>query len=86
MSSGTGGAEAYRRENLRVILASLVICLAALSGYGAVFIDELHQIRLAIVLSDFRFDQEGFACLFILLISACVFGMSCSRSDLELQE
>ncbi|MET4000761.1 sodium/substrate symporter small subunit [Marinobacterium sp. MBR-109] len=86
MSSGTGGAKAYRRENLRVILTCLVICFAVLYGCGAVFIAEPHHIRLSNVHPDFRFDQEGSVHLFIVLVWAYVFGMSQPRPDLELQE
>lgn len=86
MYLGKEGAKASWRENLRISLTGLVICLAALYGYGTVFIDEQHQARLSNTPPDFWFSQEGPAFLMIVLMWAYVFCMSRPRLCLELQE
>lgn len=76
MSSGKESANAYWRENLRVILTYLVVWFAVSYGCGILFVDELDTIQFFGFPLGFWFSQQGSIYVFIALIWAYVFSMN----------
>ena len=76
MASGKESANAYWRENLRVILTYLVVWFAVSYGCGILFVDELDKFQFFGFPLGFWFSQQGSIYVFIALIWAYVFSMN----------
>ena len=69
-------AQAYWRENIRTILALLVVWFIVSLGAGVLFINELNAIEISGVKLGFWFAQQGSIYAFVILIFVYVNRMS----------
>ena len=69
-------ANAYWRENLRLMLILLSIWFAVSFGCGILLVDALNTIRLGGFKLGFWFAQQGSIYVFLLLIVVYVFKMN----------
>ena len=61
-------AQAYWRENIRTILALLVVWFIVSLGAGVLFINQLNAIEISGVKLGFWFAQQGSIYAFVILI------------------
>ncbi len=76
MSITNPNAQAYWKENLRIISTYLVIWFVASYGCGILFVDALDQIQFFGFPLGFWFAQQGAIYTFLVLIWAYVFSMN----------
>lgn len=76
MSSNTTSAQAYWKENLRIIMTYLAIWFVVSYGCGILFADALDQIHFFGFPLGFWFAQQGSIFVFLGLIWAYVFSMN----------
>jgi putative solute:sodium symporter small subunit len=76
MSSNISSAQAYWKENLRIIMTYLAIWFVASYGCGILFVDALDQIQFFGFPLGFWFAQQGSIYVFLGLIWAYVFSMN----------
>lgn len=69
-------AEAYWKENLRIILTYLVIWFVVSYGCGILFVDELNAIPFFGFKLGFWFAQQGAIYVFCVLIVAYAVSMN----------
>lgn len=69
-------AQAYWRENIRTILALLVVWFIVSLGAGVLFINQLNAIEISGVKLGFWFAQQGSIYAFVILIFVYVNRMS----------
>ena len=69
-------ANAYWRENLRLMLILLSVWFAVSFGCGILLVDELNTLRLGGFKLGFWFAQQGSIYVFLLLILVYVFKMN----------
>jgi putative solute:sodium symporter small subunit len=68
-------AQAYWRENIRTILALLVVWFVVSLGAGVLFINQLNAIEISGVKLGFWFAQQGSIYAFVVLIFVYVYKM-----------
>ena len=68
-------AQAYWQENIRTILALLVVWFIVSLGAGVLFINQLNAIEISGVKLGFWFAQQGSIYAFVILIFVYVFKM-----------
>lgn len=68
-------AQAYWKENIRTILALLVVWFLVSLGAGVLFIEQLNAIEISGVKLGFWFAQQGSIYAFVILIFVYVFKM-----------
>ena len=68
-------AQAYWQENIRTILALLVVWFIVSLGAGVLFINQLNAIEISDVKLGFWFAQQGSIYEFVLLIFVYVYKM-----------
>ncbi|CAA6827268.1 MAG: FIG152265: Sodium:solute symporter associated protein [uncultured Sulfurovum sp.] len=68
-------AQAYWKENIRTILALLVVWFVVSLGAGVLFINQLNAIEISGVKLGFWFAQQGSIYAFVILIFVYVFKM-----------
>jgi putative solute:sodium symporter small subunit len=68
-------AQAYWKENIRTILALLVVWFVVSLGAGVLFINELNTIEISGVKLGFWFAQQGAIYAFVILIFVYVYKM-----------
>ncbi|CAA6825482.1 MAG: FIG152265: Sodium:solute symporter associated protein [uncultured Sulfurovum sp.] len=68
-------AQAYWQENIRTILALLVVWFVVSLGAGVLFINQLNAIEISGVKLGFWFAQQGSIYAFVLLIFVYVYKM-----------
>ena len=68
-------AQAYWRENIRTILALMVVWFVVSLGAGVLFINQLNAIEISGVKLGFWFAQQGSIYAFVLLIFTYVYKM-----------
>ena len=68
-------AQAYWQENIRTILALLVVWFVVSLGAGVLFINQLNAIEISGVKLGFWFAQQGSIYAFVILIFVYVFKM-----------
>jgi putative solute:sodium symporter small subunit len=68
-------AQAYWKENIRTILALLVVWFVVSLGAGVLFINQLNAIEISGVKLGFWFAQQGSIYAFVVLIFVYVFKM-----------
>ena len=61
-------AQAYWKENIRTILALLVVWFVVSLGAGVLFINQLNAIEISGVKLGFWFAQQGSIYAFVILI------------------
>lgn len=61
-------AEAYWKENLKIIMPLLVVWFVVSFGFGIVFVDVLNNIRIGGYKLGFWFAQQGSIYIFVALI------------------
>ncbi|KEA64308.1 Sodium:solute symporter associated protein [Marinobacterium lacunae] len=76
MSSNISNAQAYWKENLRIIMTYLVIWFVVSYGCGILFVDALDKIQFFGFPLGFWFAQQGSIYVFLGLIWAYVFSMN----------
>jgi len=76
MSISSDNAQAYWRENLRIIMTYLSIWFVASYGCGVLFVEELNAISLGGYPLGFWFGQQGSIFVFVVLIWAYVASMN----------
>ncbi len=68
-------AQAYWKENIRTILALLVVWFMVSLGAGVLFINQLNSIEISGVKLGFWFAQQGAVYAFVILIFVYVYKM-----------
>jgi len=68
-------AQAYWKENIRTILALLVVWFIVSLGAGVLFIEQLNAIEISGVKLGFWFAQQGSIYAFVVLIFVYVYKM-----------
>ena len=68
-------AEAYWKENIRIIGSLLVAWFVVSLGAGVLFIDQLNTIEISGVKLGFWFAQQGAIYAFVLIIFIYVYKM-----------
>lgn len=68
-------AQAYWQENIRTILALLVVWFIVSLGAGVLFINQLNAIEISGVKLGFWFAQQGSIYAFVILIFTYVYKM-----------
>ncbi len=68
-------AQAYWKENIRTILALLVVWFVVSLGAGVLFINQLNAIEISGVKLGFWFAQQGSIYAFVILIFVYVYKM-----------
>ncbi len=68
-------AQAYWKENIRTILALLVVWFIVSLGAGVLFIEQLNAIEISRVKLGFWFAQQGSIYAFVVLIFVYVYKM-----------
>lgn len=68
-------AQAYWKENIRMILILLVVWFMVSLGAGVLFINQLNAIEISGVKLGFWFAQQGSIYAFVLLIFVYVYKM-----------
>jgi putative solute:sodium symporter small subunit len=68
-------AQAYWQENIRTILALLVVWFIVSLGAGVLFINQLNAIEISGVKLGFWFAQQGSIYAFVVLIFVYVYKM-----------
>ena len=68
-------AQAYWKENIRTILALLVVWFMVSLGAGVLFIEQLNAIEISGVKLGFWFAQQGSIYAFVILIFVYVYKM-----------
>ena len=68
-------AQAYWKENIRTILALLVVWFIVSLGAGVLFIEQLNAIEISGVKLGFWFAQQGSIYAFVVLIFVYVVKM-----------
>lgn len=68
-------AQAYWKENIRTILALLVVWFIVSLGAGVLFIEQLNAIEISGVKLGFWFAQQGAIYAFVILIFVYVHKM-----------
>ena len=68
-------AQAYWKENIRTILALLVVWFVVSLGAGVLFIEQLNAIEISGVKLGFWFAQQGSIYAFVVLIFVYVYKM-----------
>ena len=68
-------AQAYWKENIRTILALLVVWFVVSLGAGVLFINQLNAIEISGVKLGFWFAQQGSIYAFVILIFTYVYKM-----------
>ena len=68
-------AQAYWKENIRTILALLVVWFMVSLGAGVLFIEQLNAIEISGVKLGFWFAQQGSIYAFVILIFIYVYKM-----------
>lgn len=68
-------AQAYWQENIRTILALLVVWFMVSLGAGVLFIEQLNAIEISGVKLGFWFAQQGSIYAFVILIFVYVYKM-----------
>ena len=68
-------AQAYWKENIRTILALLVVWFIVSLGAGVLFINQLNAIEISGVKLGFWFAQQGSIYAFVILIFVYVYKM-----------
>lgn len=68
-------AQAYWKENIRTILALLVVWFVVSLGAGVLFINQLNTIEVSGVKLGFWFAQQGSIYAFVILIFVYVYKM-----------
>ncbi len=68
-------AQAYWKENIRTILALLVVWFVVSLGAGVLFINQLNTIEISGVKLGFWFAQQGSIYAFVILIFVYVYKM-----------
>lgn len=68
-------AQAYWQENIRTILALLVVWFVVSLGAGVLFINQLNAIEISGVKLGFWFAQQGSIYAFVILIFVYVYKM-----------
>lgn len=68
-------AQAYWKENIRTILALLVVWFIVSLGAGVLFIEQLNAIEISGVKLGFWFAQQGAIYAFVILIFVYVYKM-----------
>lgn len=63
-----GDAQAYWQENVRLMLALLVVWFVVSFGCGVLLVDELNEFRLGGYRLGFWFAQQGSIYTFVVLI------------------
>jgi len=76
MSSNISSAQAYWKENLRIIMTYLAIWFVVSYGCGILFVDALDKIQFFGFPLGFWFAQQGSIYVFLGLIWAYVFSMN----------
>lgn len=76
MSSNDRSAQAYWKENLRIIMTYLAIWFVVSYGCGILFVDALDKIQFFGFPLGFWFAQQGSIYVFLGLIWAYVFSMN----------
>jgi putative solute:sodium symporter small subunit len=76
MSSNISSAQAYWKENLRIIMTYLAIWFVVSYGCSILFVDALDQIQFFGFPLGFWFAQQGSIYVFLGLIWAYVFSMN----------
>jgi len=76
MSISSDNAQAYWRENLRIIMTYLSIWFVVSYGCGILFVEELNAISLGGFPLGFWFGQQGSIFVFVALIWAYVASMN----------
>lgn len=76
MSISSDNAQAYWRENLRIIMTYLAIWFVASYGCGVLFVEELNAISLGGYPLGFWFGQQGSIFVFVVLIWSYVASMN----------
>ncbi|MFL0804827.1 MAG: DUF4212 domain-containing protein [Agarilytica sp.] len=61
-------AEAYWKENLKIIMPLLVVWFVVSFGFGIIFVDVLNNIRIGGYKLGFWFAQQGSIYIFVALI------------------
>ncbi len=68
-------AQAYWQENIRTIIALLVVWFLVSLGAGVLFINQLNAIEISGVKLGFWFAQQGSIYAFVVLIFVYVYKM-----------
>jgi len=68
-------AQAYWKENIRMILILLVVWFMVSLGAGVLFINQLNAIEISGVKLGFWFAQQGSIYAFVILIFVYVYKM-----------
>lgn len=68
-------AQAYWKENIRMILILLVVWFIVSLGAGVLFINQLNAIEISGVKLGFWFAQQGSIYAFVILIFVYVYKM-----------
>lgn len=76
MSSNISSAQAYWKENLRIIMTYLAIWFVVSYGCSILFVDALDKIQFFGFPLGFWFAQQGSIYVFLGLIWAYVFSMN----------
>ena len=79
-------AQAYWRENIRLLLTLLLVWFLVSFGCGILFVDELNAIRLGGFKLGFWFSQQGAIYAFVLLIFVYVAKMNKLDRKYNVQE
>jgi len=69
-------AQAYWRENIRLLLSLLLIWFVVSFGFGILLVDQLNAIRLGGFKLGFWFSQQGSIYSFVVLIFVYVVKMN----------
>jgi putative solute:sodium symporter small subunit len=69
-------AQAYWKENIRIVLSLLTIWFVVSLGMGVLFVDELDQIRFFGFRLGFWMSQQGAIFSFVILIFVYVYKMN----------
>ena len=69
-------AQAYWKENLKIIISLLVIWFLVSLGAGVLFIDQLNSIEISGVKLGFWFAQQGAIYAFVAIIFVYVYKMN----------
>lgn len=76
MTTPQNSAQAYWKENLRIIVSLMVVWFIASYGCGILFADALDQIQFFGFPLGFWFAQQGSIYVFLVLIWTYVFLMN----------
>ena len=69
-------AQAYWKENLRLLITLLVIWFTVSFGFGILLVEQLNNIQLFGFKLGFWFAQQGSIYVFVVLIFVYVFRMN----------